>query len=89
MLKRCGRHHLSLNWEKDAILVVGSIVTDIKFLSLDLSDRAKVEGSSRKLLVYGLHLLEKETPFFFSEEGSSFMTGKSHQDKFVEDKGNK
>ncbi|GJT97736.1 reverse transcriptase domain-containing protein [Tanacetum coccineum] len=60
MLKRCEDTNLSLNWE--------GIVLGHKISKSGLEvDRAKVEDFS-KIARPMTHLLEKETPFFFSEE---------------------
>ncbi|GJS64207.1 reverse transcriptase domain-containing protein [Tanacetum coccineum] len=83
MLKRCEDTNLSLNWEKSHFMVKEGIVLGHKISKSGLEvDRAKVEVIAklphptsfyrqRDLLEIArpmTHLLEKETPFFFSEE---------------------
>ncbi|GJT70926.1 hypothetical protein Tco_1030212 [Tanacetum coccineum] len=68
MLKRCEDTNLSLNWEKSHFMVKEGIVLGHKISKSGLEvDRAKVEDFS-KIARPMTHLLEKETPFFFSEE---------------------
>ncbi|GJY88664.1 hypothetical protein Tco_0503292 [Tanacetum coccineum] len=67
MLKRCEDTNLSLNWEKSHFMIKEGIVLDTKFLSW-IEDFSKI---ARPMT----HLLEKETPFVFSEECiDSFIT---------------
>ncbi|GJR35429.1 reverse transcriptase domain-containing protein [Tanacetum coccineum] len=68
MLKRCEDTNLSLNWEKSHFMVKEGIVLGHKISKSGIEvDRAKVEDFS-KIARPMTHLLEKETPFFFSEE---------------------
>ncbi|GJT30209.1 reverse transcriptase domain-containing protein [Tanacetum coccineum] len=68
MLKRCEDTNLSLNWEKSHFMVKEGIVLGHKISKSGLEvDRAKVEDFS-KIARPMTHLLEKETPFVFSEE---------------------
>ncbi|GKF74252.1 reverse transcriptase domain-containing protein, partial [Tanacetum coccineum] len=68
MLKRCEDTNLSLNWEKSYFMVKEGIVLGHKISKSGLEvDRAKVEDFS-KIARPMTHLLEKETPFVFSEE---------------------
>ncbi|GJY31627.1 reverse transcriptase domain-containing protein [Tanacetum coccineum] len=69
MLKRCEDTNLSLNWEKSHFMVKEGIVLGHKISKSGLEvDRAKVECANSKYARPMTHLLEKETPFFFSEE---------------------
>ncbi|GJS47377.1 reverse transcriptase domain-containing protein [Tanacetum coccineum] len=80
MLKRCEDTNLSLNWEKSHFMVKEGIVLGHKISKSGIEvDRAKVEviaklppsvsyKTFRKLAHPNDPLLEKETPFFFSEE---------------------
>ncbi|GJW22514.1 reverse transcriptase domain-containing protein [Tanacetum coccineum] len=80
MLKRCEDTNLSLNWEKSHFMVKEGIVLGHKISKSGIEvDRAKVEVIAKlphpttvkdflKIARPMTHLLEKETPFFFSEE---------------------
>ncbi|GJX40604.1 reverse transcriptase domain-containing protein [Tanacetum coccineum] len=61
MLKRCEDTNLSLNWEKSHFMVKEGIVLGHKISKSGLEDFSKI---ARPMT----HLLEKETPFVFSEE---------------------
>ncbi|GJT28252.1 reverse transcriptase domain-containing protein [Tanacetum coccineum] len=90
MLKRCEDTNLSLNWEKSHFMVKEGIVLGHKISKSEIEvDRAKVEVIAKlphrrfiqdfsKIAHPMTHLLEKETPFFFSEELYAFEKFRSY-----------
>nr|GEX58658.1 reverse transcriptase domain-containing protein [Tanacetum cinerariifolium] len=68
MLNRCEETNLVLNWEKCHFMCREGIVLGHKISKSGIEvDRAKVDDFS-KIARPMTHLLEKETPFFFSKE---------------------
>nr|GFC06768.1 reverse transcriptase domain-containing protein [Tanacetum cinerariifolium] len=81
MLQRCGDTHLSLNWEKSHFMVKEGIVLGHKISKNGIEfDKAKIDviaklphpttvkGDFSKISRPMTHLLEKNTPFVFSED---------------------
>nr|GFB67739.1 reverse transcriptase domain-containing protein [Tanacetum cinerariifolium] len=68
MLQRCEDTNLSLNWEKSHFMVKEGIVLGHKISKKGIEvDKAKVDDFS-KISRPMTHLLEKNTPFIFSED---------------------